>query len=81
MADPGRGEGGGQVAVHAVAQPDQDGRGQPALRLGQDLLERVAGRLAEGLEPAGERVVVADERQRRGLARGGDPLARRGTRS
>ena len=79
VADAGRREGRGQVPIHAVAQADQDRRGQAALRLGQDPLERVAGGLAQRLEPARERVVVAHQRQVRALDRWPRSPGRRGS--
>ena len=40
VADAGRREGGGQVAVDPVAKTDQDPGGQPGLRFGQDRRQR-----------------------------------------
>ncbi len=50
MADAGGREVRRHLLVHAVAEPDQDGGGEPALGLGQDTLERVARGLAEAFE-------------------------------
>ena len=76
MADAGGSEVRGHVLVHAVAEPDQDGGGEPALGLGQDTLERVARALTEAFQAPRRRVVVADHRQFGRLARGGDALGR-----
>ena len=76
MTHAGRREVCGHVLVDAIAQPDQDRSRESALRLGQDTLERVAGRLPKVLQRSRRGVVVLDERQVRGLAEGGDTLRR-----
>ena len=50
MAGAGRREVRGQVAVHPLAQPDQDPGGQARLRLGERGAERVARSVAQRLE-------------------------------
>ena len=65
MADAGRRERGGDVAVDAVAQPDEDPGGQPGLGFGQDRGEGVAGAAAEPFQAA-DRAVRSGRRPRAG---------------
>ena len=68
VADPGRGEVGGEGAIHALSQSDQDPRREPGLGLRERTAQRVAARVAQRLE-ADRRGLR--ERQRPGLERAG----------
>ena len=62
MARAGRREVCGQLAVHALAEADQDPCGKPCFGFGQGEPQRVAGAIAERLERA--RRCLAHDRQR-----------------
>ena len=53
MAEAGRREVGGEIAVDPLAQPDEDARGEPGRGLGERPGERVARPGAECLDRAG----------------------------
>jgi hypothetical protein len=54
VADAGRGERGGKVAVDLIAKPDQDPGRESRLRLGEHLRERIGGRPADIFESTTE---------------------------
>ena len=54
VADPGGRERGSEVAVDAVAQADEDARGEARLGLGQDAGQGLAGATPQPFEPAPE---------------------------
>ncbi len=68
VADAGRREVGGERAVDAFPQPDEDARGQPCLGLGQRPSQGVASRVPERLE---RRRWRADDAERPCLERPG----------
>jgi hypothetical protein len=50
VAHAGRGEVGRQRPIDPLAEPDEDARGEPCLRLGQGQAERVAAAVPQGLQ-------------------------------